>query len=59
MLSAMTAAQKSCAVEKDVQGTFRKERRAEKTRTDNVVRTVKAGWAQERSRYTDKWRRGG
>ena len=54
MLSAMTAARKSCAREKDARCAFRKEWRAEKIRIDNVVRTVKAGWAQERRRCTDK-----
>ena len=54
MLSAMTAARKSCAREKDARCAFRKEWRAEKIMIDNVVRTVKAGWAQERRRCTDK-----
>ena len=48
MLSAMTAAivkSESCAREKDAQSAFRKEWRAEKIKIENVVRTVKAGWA--------------
>ena len=43
MLSAMTAARKSCAREKDARCAFRKEWRAEKIKIENVVRTVKAG----------------
>ena len=54
MLSAMTAARKSCAREKDARSAFRKEWRAEKIKIENVVRTVKAGWALERRRCTDK-----
>ena len=57
MLSAMTAAivkSESCAREKDARSAFRKEWRAEKIKIENVVRTVKAGWALERRRCTDK-----
>ena len=57
MLSAMTAAivkSESCAREKDARSAFRKEWRAEKIKIENVVRTVKAGWALDRRRCTDK-----